>query len=139
MSGFKRDSGKNYSNKSASNSSSPITPRSDNRNSNNNNSGGTRYSKPSGGSRGGSSGSKNFMKIGDLTTPRSLEEKDRELADMITENLRGSQVRQNIKVYLPEGVNELVLRPGDMLSVSFSVHEKAPAFVNGSLTLITDK
>lgn len=75
-------------------------------------------------SRGGSSrGSKsksdaNFIRIGD-----------------ISESKNGNEI---CKVFLPKGMDELVLKNGDVILVSDYVHDDAPNFVVGRLTLIDD-
>jgi len=101
------------------------------------NSGGSRFSGRSGGSsrsEGYSNGEKKFpfSRIGSLTVPKSVND---ELANVIKQDLKGSEIKLNCKIYLPKETESLTLRSGDTLLVSFQTNENDKDFVIGHLLL----
>lgn len=110
MSGFKRNSSRFGGGNSEGSSSGRST-------------GGSKFGGKSGGSSGG--GKKYpFTRIGSLTVPKSLAEKDEQFADSIKNELRGSDIRLNLQIYPPKGVEEVRLKRGDIVSISFNVNDK---------------
>lgn len=113
------------------------------------NSGGSRSSAPRGNSGGGngggyqrqSSGGGNsgggdkkypFTRVASLTVPKSAPD---DMAEYVHAELRGSEIRLNAQVYLGKGDNELTLKNGDMLLISFKVSDKDKDFVVGNVSV----
>src|SRR5690606_3836583 len=67
-----------------------------------------------------------FTRVASLTIPKSAPD---DMADYIHDELKGSEIRLNAQIYLGKGDNELTLKNGDMLLVSFKVSEKDKEFV----------
>ena len=101
------------------------------RNSRDNDRGGNNSSR--GGNRGGDN---KFTRLGNLTVPKSVDDDTR---DAIMNDLRGNeQIKLASKVYLPKGVEEIVLRNGDMLLINFRVNERDKDFVVGGISKAND-
>lgn len=85
-------------------------------------------------SGGGNNGGKEFpfTRIASLTVPKSAPD---DMAEYIHEELRGSEIRMNAQVYLGKGDNELTLKNGDMLLISFKVSDKDKDFVVGNISV----
>ena len=60
------------------------------------------------------------------------------MADYVHAELRGSEIRLNAQVYLGKGDNELTLKNGDMLLISFKVSDKDKDFVVGNVSIKND-
>lgn len=89
------------------------------------------YQRRSGSSAGGGKDFP-FTRIASLTVPKSAPD---DMADYVHAELRGSEIRLNAQVYLGKGDNELTLKSGDMLLLSFKVSEKDKDFVVGSISV----
>lgn len=91
-----------------------------------------------GGNRGGSSGGRGgdkkyaFTRLGSLTVPKSADD---DLRDMILGELKGSEIRLNLTVYPPKGVESVNLKRGDIICISFKTGDKDPDFVVGSASV----
>lgn len=92
-------------------------------------------SKFGGGNKGGGDRKYAFTRIGSMSVPKSLAEKDRDLADTIQSELRDSEIRLNLQIYPPKGVESVTLNRGDIVSLSFKVSEKDRDFVIGHASI----
>lgn len=72
-----------------------------------------------------------FTRIGSLTVPKSASDDIAAAA----EDLRGSDLKFNCQIYLGKGDNELTLKNGDLLTISFKVSEKDKDFVLGHVAV----
>lgn len=79
--------------------------------------------------RGGGKGKSNFTRIGSLTIPKSV---DKSLRREIMNNLRDSDIKLNIKVFPPKGVDSIQLDRDDLIVISFRTFEDTPDFVVGN-------
>lgn len=95
------------------------------------NSGG--YQRRQGGS-GGQSGGKDFpfSRVASMTVPKSASD---DTAEFVMNDLRGSDLSLTAKVYLGKGDNELTLKNGDMLLISFKTNDKDKDFVVGHVSV----
>lgn len=85
-----------------------------------------------GGYKKGSNGS-GFKRIGSLTVPKSFQEK---FGEELIDELREDDIQLNWRVYLPEGVDKLVLTHDQLVLIRVGqVSDKVPDFVVGSVTL----
>ncbi len=131
MSGFKRNSSR-FGRGGGSNSGSE---RGESRSSGRSSGGSSRGSSRGGSSRGeGRSGGgqkSNFFRLGGITISKSTSD---DAYDWAMENLRGNEeLKLNVKVYLGKEVDEMALRNGDILTLSFRVSDKDKDFVIGHL------
>lgn len=94
-------------------------------------SGGSKF----GANRGGGDKKYAFTRIGSMSVPKSLREKDGELADTIESELRDSEIRLNLQIYPPKGVESVTLNRGDIVSLTFKVSEKDKDFVLGHASI----
>jgi hypothetical protein len=77
-----------------------------------------------------------FTRLGNLTIPKSVDDDTR---DAIMNDLRGNEaIKLSSKIYLPKGVEEIVLRNGDMLLINFRVNERDKDFVVGGISKAND-
>jgi hypothetical protein len=92
------------------------------------------YGGNRGGSGGGNGGQKEyaFLRLGDLTVAKSTVE---EQGQEIVENLKDSNARLWLKIYLPKGTNEITLQNGDRVMVTLQKVPKAPDFVVGRASI----
>ena len=80
----------------------------------------------------GSKGDFPFTRIASLTIPKSASD---DMAEYVEQELKGSEIRLNAQVYLGKGDNELTLKTGDMLLVSFKTSDKDKDFVVGNVSV----
>jgi hypothetical protein len=90
-------------------------------------SGGQSNNRSSGGNGGGGKKYK-FTRIGSMTVPKTISD---ELRDMILSELRGSDIKLNVKIYPPKNVESVTLNRDDILVLSFGVNDQDKDFVVG--------
>lgn len=83
---------------------------------------------------GGQGGGKEFpfTRIANLTIPKSAGD---DLAAYIENELKGSEIKLNAQIYLGKGDNELTLKNGDQLFISFRTSDKDKDFVVGNISV----
>jgi hypothetical protein len=89
----------------------------------------------SGGDNGGGEKKYPFTRVASLTVPKSASD---DMNDYVHAELKGSEIRLNAQVYLGKGDNELRLKNGDMLLISFKVSDKDKDFVVGNVSIKND-
>lgn len=90
------------------------------------------YQRSSGGNNGGGDKKYPFTRVASLTVPKSAPD---DMAEYVHAELKGSEIRLNAQVYLGKGDNELTLKNGDMLLISFKVSDKDKDFVVGNVSV----
>lgn len=128
MSGFKRNSSRFGGNGGGSNNDRG-------------NGGGERQERSNdrGSDRGSNRGSGNgggkkyaFTRLGSLTVPKSADD---DLKNMILDELKDSEVRLNLTIYPPKGIESINLKRGDIICISFKTGDKDPEFVVGNASV----
>lgn len=93
-----------------------------------------RGSSRRGGSRRGKKS--DFRKVGGLTLTKAYSKKLGQDSDVVVDELRDDDIQLSWKVYLPEGVEELILNHDDLVFVQIGkVNDKAPDFIVGSVSI----
>lgn len=94
---------------------------------------GRSYGNQGGGDQGGQQeGNFPFTRIAGLTVPKSASD---EILNYVHNELKGSEIQFNAKVYLGKNGGELVLKNGDMLLISFKPSKNAKDFEVGKISV----